>query len=108
MRIADTVKLQSTVKCRIADRVSAGAQFHSRYLDIAKRAGDEIPSRLPAWSRQYLSGYLDAKLEALWRLTDFRYQLADGQWVNAHSLEYGPGSAGEWVATHNPPAAHFW
>ena len=115
MNLDRTTRLVSESKLRIRDRVNAGTQFRSRYLDIAKQASAEIPATLPNWARQYLRGYADALLDNLNRESEFRYLIGE-QWVNAKDLEYAndcrtPEScdhSGHVAATRNPPQATFW
>jgi hypothetical protein len=110
MRAAQAARAQRDAQTRIVDIVNAGEHFHSAYDHISRQAFAAIPPTLPGYAREYLRGYLNARLDLLWRNTEFRYQLADGSWVNATDLEYNgtDQSSGHWVATHNPPAAHFW
>lgn len=115
MNLELTTRRVSETKIRIADIVSAGVQFRSRYLDIAKRTNEAIPAKLPLWARQYLRGYADALLERLHRDTDFRY-LIDGVWINAKDLEYANdcrtpdtcAHSGHVAATRNPAQCTFW
>jgi hypothetical protein len=76
-------------KTAIADRFSAGEQFHSTYERIYTQAHACVPANLPQWAKAELRGYTDAKCEALWRMVDFRYEV-NGEWIKASELEYGP------------------
>jgi hypothetical protein len=114
--IARTLATRDQSKVRIADSISSGRHFHSRYLDIAGRASAHIVGSLTGPAREYLRGYIDAKLETLWRETTFCY-LVNGAWIPADELEYGPecrvtdgtcDHSGHYVAHCNPPAAHIW
>lgn len=118
MKATQVAKVQREAKTRISDIISSGEHFRSLSSDISAKAYAAIPANLPGYAREYLRGYIDARFDLLWRTMEFRYQLADGSWINAHDLEYDNdcprdnvatcSHSGHYVATHNPPAAHFW
>lgn len=99
-----TVRKQSDALNRIKDAVSAGRIFKSTSADINANVNARIPASLPYWSKQYLHGYADALRDAFYRSDlEFRYQMPDGQWINAKDLDYKT-----WCPASNTPSGHFW
>jgi hypothetical protein len=118
--VTEAIRLQSEARVRLTDRINAGVQFKLDSLEISRRARAEIPARLPGPYRAYLNGYIDARIDMLWRDVEFRYlvprrMIPEGTqwhatpiipdpaggvlnfpvgeygWLNAGNLDYGSG-----------------
>lgn len=86
-----------------------GMHFHKDHLTIHAQMLAAKPAKCPMWVSMYLNGYIRCAMKRFDSMIEFRYQLRDGRWVNAHDLTYEPGNDGRWVAeTKNVPSGFFW